>query len=110
MKRDFMQVVRRHGRAVSLWENGAERTGYAFLQPLYDKDERLLPTPLGRRAQGRFLCLCEPELAPDQAGEDAWLVCGEASYDIVAAQPVYFGNERLFCWVVLNPRDGEVDQ
>ena len=110
MRRDFLQIVRRHGRPVSLWEQGVERTGYAFLQPLYDKDERLLPTPLGRRTQGRMLCLCEPGLAPHEAGEEAWLACGGAEYDIVAAQPVYFGAECLFCWAVLSPRDSGVGE
>lgn len=107
MKRDFSRLVRRYGCEAALEENGVETLGMAFLQPMGDKEERLLPTALGRREQGRMLCLCEPGLAPEKAGEEARLTCGGKVYRIVTAQPVCFGGETLFCWTVLIPEDEE---
>ena len=51
---DFLRLVRRWGCEASLRENGVETLGMVFLQSLGDKEERFLPTPLGRRAQGRM--------------------------------------------------------
>lgn len=107
MKRDFSRLVRRYGREVFLRENGVDTMGMAFIQPVGDKSERLIPTPLGRREQGRLLCLCENGLALETAGEEARLWCGGRAYRVVTAQPVYFGEESLFCWAVLLPDDEE---
>lgn len=107
MKRDFSRLVRRYGREVFLREDDVDTLGMAFVQPMGDKDERLLPTALGRREQGRLLCLCESALAMEKAGEDARLWCGGCAHRIVTAQPIYFGEEALFCWAVLLPDDEE---
>lgn len=107
MTKDFSKLVRRYGRDVSLWENGVETLGRAFLQPMRDKEDRMIPTQLGRRDQGRFLYLGESGVAVDQAGEEAYLSCEGTHYDILAAQPVYFGSEILFRWAALIPRDRE---
>lgn len=107
MKRDFLRLVRHYGCEAALKENGVETLGMAFIQPLRDKEERTRPTALGRREQGRMLCLCEPGLAPESAGEEAQLSCGGKVYRILTAQPVCFGEEKLFCWAVLLPEDEE---
>lgn len=107
MKRDFLRLVRRYGCEVALRENGVETLGMAFLQPLGERSERWLPTALGRRQQGRMLCLCESGLAPERAGEDAVLLCAGQVYRIVTAQPMKLGEETLFCWAILYPEDEE---
>lgn len=107
MTGDFTRLARRYGRAAALRENGGETVGMVFLQPLREKEERLAPTPLGRREQGRFLCLGEPGLGLDGAGEGARLSCGGEDYDIVTARPVRLGERVLFTWAVLTPRDRE---
>ena len=89
-------------------EHGVETLGKAFLQPMKDKKEKFLPTALGRREQGRMLCFCEPGLAPEKAGEEARLTCGEKCYRILTAQQVCVGSEAVFCWAVLLPEDEEV--
>lgn len=107
MKRDFARLAGRYGQDVCLREDGVDTLGRAFLQPLWEKDGERLPTPLGRRERGRFLCLAEPGLGLDRAGEEACLICGGRAFEIAAAQPVYFGADILFCWAVLKPRDEE---
>lgn len=107
MKRDFLRLARKYGREIILSENGVETIGMAFVQPMRDKEEKLVPTPLGRRERGRMLCLCEPGLAPEKAGEEARILCGGKRYRIVTAQPECFGEETLFCWAILLPDDEE---
>lgn len=107
MRRDFLRLVRHWGCEAVLRENGVETLGMVFLQSMGDKEERRMPTALGRREQGRMLCLCEPGLAPEKAGEDARLICREKSYRIVTAQPTCADGETLFCWAVLLPEDEE---
>ena len=107
MKQSFLRLVRKYGREVILSENGIDTIGMAFVQPMRDKEERLLPTPLGRREQGRMLCLSEPGLALEKSGEEARLLCAGKVYRMVTAQPEYFGENKLFCWAVLVPDDEE---
>ena len=103
MKRDFLHLVRKYGRQVMVSEHGVDTIGMAFVQPMREKDEKFLPTPLGRKEQGRMLCLSEPGLALEQAGEEARLLIGGKGYRLLTAQPEYFGEEKLFCWAVLVP-------
>lgn len=108
MKRDFQRLVRKYGRQVLVSEHGVDTIGMAFVQPMREKEEKLLPTPLGRREQGKMLCLSEPGLALEQAGEEARLLVGEQCYRLLTARPEYFGEEKLFCWAVLIPdEEGE---
>jgi len=107
MRRDFLRLARKYGREVILSEDGVDTIGMAFVQPMRDKDEKLLPTPLGRREQGRMLCISEPGLALEKAGEEAKLLCGGKTYRVVTAQPEYFGADKLFCWAILIPDDEE---
>ena len=107
MKRDFLRLVRKYGCEAVLTEDGVDTLGMAFVQPMKDKEEKWLPTALGRMEKGRMLCLCEPGLAPEKAGEEAILACGGATYRIVTAQAVQFAGETLVCWAVLRPeREG----
>ena len=107
MRQDFLRLVRRYGREIVLSENGVDTIGMAFVQPVRDKEEKLLPTPLGRREQGRMLCLCEPGLAPEKAGEEARVLCGGKRWRIVTARPEYLRGETLFCWAILLPDEEE---
>ena len=105
MKRDFLRLVKKYGRQVVLSEDGVDTIGMAFVQPMEEKKEKLIPTPLGRREQGQVLCLSEPGLVLEQAGEEARLLCGGKVYRVLTAQPEYFGENKLFCWAVLVPDD-----
>lgn len=107
MKRDFLRLVRRYGCEAVLTEDGVDTLGMAFIQPMKDKGEKWRPTPLGRQETGRMLCLCEPGLAPEKAGEEALLTCGGVRYRIVTAQAVQVAGETVFCWAVLLPDDEE---
>lgn len=107
MRRDFLRLVRRYGREVILSEDGVDTLGMAFVQNMREKEEKHRPTPLGWREQGRMLCLSEPGLALEKAGEEAKLLCGGERYRVVTARPEYFGEEKLFCWAILAPDDEE---
>ena len=107
MRRDFLRLVRKYGCEAVLTEDGVDTLGMAFLQPMKDREEKWKPTPLGRQETGRMLCLCEPGLAPEKAGEEALLSCGGGLWRIVTAQAVQVGGETLFSWAVLLPAEKE---
>jgi hypothetical protein len=108
MKRDFLRLVRKYGRQVLVSEHGVDTIGMAFVQPMREKEETFLPTPLGRRRQGKLLCLSEPGLALEQADEEARLLIDGKSYRLLTARPEYLGEDKLFCWAILIPdEEGE---
>lgn len=108
MRQDFLRLVKKYGRQVLVSEHGVDTIGMAFVQPIREKEEMLLPTPLGRKEQGRMLCLSEPGLALEQAGEETRLLVDGKYYRLLTARPEYFGEKKLFCWAVLIPdEEGE---
>ena len=107
MKRDFLHLVKKYGRQVMVSERGVDTIGMAFVQPMREKEEKFLPTPLGRKEQGRMLCLSEPGLALERADEAARLLVDGRRYRLLNAQPEYFGEEKLFCWAILVPDEEE---
>lgn len=107
MKRDLLRLVRRYGCEAVLTEDGVDTLGMVFLQTMQDRGEKWEPTPLGRQEKGRMLCLCEPGLAPEKAGEEARLTCCGTVWRIVTAQAVRMGSETLFSWAVLLPAEEE---
>ena len=89
-------MVKKYGRQVMVSEHGVDTIGMAFVQPMREKNEKFLPTPLGRKEQGRMLCLSEPGLALERVGEEARLLAGGKCYRLLTAQPEYFGEENCF--------------
>lgn len=104
----FEAVLNRYGRPLSVHRGGEEQIGPALVQPLFEKDEQWLPSPLGRRRTDRFLCLAAPELRLDGLGEDDYVKWDGAAYDVTAAQSVALGSRTLYQWAVLEVREEEV--
>lgn len=100
----FVNILRKYGRPMSVSRDGKEQTGRAMVQPLFEKDRQWLPSPLGNVRQDRFLCLAEPQLPLEGAD---YAQCDGISYDILTAHPVPLGEEVLYQWAVLNIREGE---
>ena len=103
----FEAVLARYGKPISVHRDGKEQIGLAMVQPLFEKEEQRLPSPLGRRRTDRFLCLAAPELRLDGLGEDGFLEWDGAAYDVTAAHSVGLGDRVLYQWAVLRVREDE---
>lgn len=103
----FEAVLQKYGRPLSVHRNGEEQIGLAMVQPLFEKDEQRLPSPLGRRRTDRFLCLASPELKLDGLGEDDYIEWDSTAYDAATVQSVELGSRTLYQWAVLTPREEE---
>ena len=103
----FEAVLARYGKPVSVHRDGKEQIGMAMVQPLFEKEEQRLPSPLGRRRTDRFLCLASPGLELDGLGEEDFLVWDGTRYDVVTAQKVELGSRVLYQWAVVRVREEE---
>lgn len=98
-------LLRRHGRQARLVSGGTETAGLAMVQPLLDRDDQWIPTPLGRMRGDRFLYIGEPALPVDELGEAGYVVWEGQAYEVVTAQPVRLGGKLLYRWAVLTVRE-----
>jgi len=98
-------LLRRHGGQARLVSRGAEDAGLAMIQPLFDKDDQWIPTPLGRMRGDRFLYIGEPALPVDELGEMGYVLWEGQAYEVVTAQQVKLGGKLLYRWAVLTVRE-----
>lgn len=101
----FDAVLRRYGKPVSVHRNGKEQIGLAMVQPLFEKEEQWLPSPLGRTRQDRFLCLASPELDLNGLGEEDFLEWDGGRWDVMTTQRAELGDAALYQWAVLKARE-----
>lgn len=104
-------ILRRYGQEMTVCAGpeGPETPVRAMLQPIRAnrrEEEQVLPTPLGRRREDRFLYLGQAEV-PLKAGTGAFLRWREEQYAVQSAQPIYLGKELSHWWAVLVPMDEE---
>lgn len=78
-----------------------------MVQPLFEREQQWLPSPLGRTRQDRFLCLASPELDLNGLGTENYVEWDSTAYDVSTVQSVELGEKRLYWWAVLRVRDGE---
>ena len=110
-ERALAVLLARYGQPVALYGAGGQELarGRAFLQPILERGEeglQRLPTPLGKQRRDRFLCLADPALPMEEAGEGHIASMG-TEYVFRALQPVYVGERRSHWWGVLQVRDRE---
>ncbi len=109
MSGEFEAILRRYGRAVTLYprDGGAAMAGYAFLQPMPETKQsrrQRLPSPLGESCEARFLYLGSTALALDAA---AFLCCEGRDYDIRQAQQIHLGRLPHHWRAILRLREEE---
>ena len=103
MQRQWESILRRYGQSVEVCTAGECRQVRAFLQNVLDKDEQLVPSPLGLRREERVLYLgpAGVELKP----RESVVFCGGAGYEVCSARSVGDGHHM---WAVLQRKEGEV--
>ena len=102
MDRQWEQLLRRYGRTVEVCDAGGSRQVRAFVQQVLDRDEQLVPSPLGLRREERALYLgpVQVELHPRQSVV-RW---GGADYEVCSTRNV----EGHHIWAVLQRKEAGV--
>ena len=102
MDRQWEDILRRYGVEVQVRTGGACRRVKAFLQPVLDREEQLVPTPLGLRREERVLYLgsVQVRLSPRKSTV-RW---GGADYEVCSTRNV----EGHHVWAVLQRKEGTV--
>ena len=100
MDRQWEDILRRYGVEVQVRTGGECRQVKAFLQPVLDREEQLVPTPLGLRREERVLYLgpVGTALIPMESIVN-W---GGADYEVRSTRNV--GNHHI--WAVLQRKEG----
>lgn len=104
----FKRLLERYGQSVEVHYRD-EPVGApcrAFVQPILERKEQELPSPLGWAGQKRWLYLGDPE-APLEGLEDGYLVWQGRRFEIVRAQAVRVGARVSHWWAVLRERERE---
>lgn len=105
----FTRTITRFGAPMTAVDAaGAEAgTAPALVQPLREREDQRLPTPLGRRRTDRLLCLSHPDLPLDTLGERGFVRWQGEEYRIITTQKVLAGRETAYRWALLRPREEE---
>ena len=100
MDRQWEDILRRYGVDVQVRTGGKCRRVKAFLQNILDREEQLVPTPLGLRREERVLYLgpVGAALTPMESIVN-W---GGADYEVRSTRNV--GNHHI--WAVLQRKEG----
>lgn len=92
--RTFTELLRRYGQEVELYYSG-EPAGVpcrAFVQPILERKEQELPSPLGRVRQDKWLYLGDPKM-PLNSPEKGYVLWQGKQYRVLNAHPVYLGKQ-----------------
>lgn len=103
MKSEWEAILRRYGQRVTV-TRGGERWGVkAFVQPVRDRDDQLVPSPLGLRREERCLYL-GPAGLPLFPRESV-VTWGGVEYEVCSTHPVGDGHH---VWAILRRREKEI--
>lgn len=102
----FSALLDRYGQRVELFytDGGAAVSCRALIQPLRERKEQQLPTPLGQVRQDRWRYLGDPAV-PLEGMEGGYLLWKGQAYEVVTAQPVELGGAVNHWWAILRRRD-----
>ena len=100
MDRQWEAILHRYGQSVEVCTDGECRQVKAFMQNMLDRDEQLVPSPLGLRREERVLYLgsVQVRLFPRKSTV-RW---GGADYEVCSTRNV----EGHHVWAVLQRKEG----
>ena len=100
MDRQWEDILRRYGVEVQVCTGGECRRVKAFLQPVLDREEQLVPTPLGLRREERVLYLGPVGVALTPM--ESIVNRDGANYEVRSTRNV--GNHHI--WAILQRKEG----
>ena len=92
----FAGLLEQYGQTVEVCR-GEEAVGIAcraFVQPVLEKREQMVPTPLGQVRQDRWLYLGDPAVPLELAEEPAW---GSPPIPLKSASMLFLGG-KIICF------------
>lgn len=106
MEREWSAILAQYGQEVSLsGPQTGSTTVRAFLQPVLDRQEQFVPSPLGVRREERWLYLGPPE-EELTAGETQVIWQGR-TFEVDSARQVWAGSGPSHWWALLRPAEKE---
>ena len=119
MRELWEKVLEKYGQEVALVREDGRRAVRALFQPVEEKREGELPSPLGRAPVGRYLYLGPP--GGGQVGRGAWGGGGGAEgkltvgavwvegrgFRILRYREYWVGGEKIYWWAVAEEREAE---
>lgn len=97
MKREWHAILNRYGRQISVCTPGQEEVSVkVFLQPVLDRDDQLVPSPLGLRREEQMLYLGPSDVALSPG--ETMIRDGQARYEVRSTRNVEDGHH---VWAIL---------
>ena len=98
----FHAVVREIGQQVEVWRDGVLLgTGYAYLEPVFDREDQFPPTDLGLRRRETQICYGQATLPLDPSPGETLVKAGGDTDRVISSPAVKEGPDRSFCLVYL---------
>lgn len=102
----FHAVVREIGQQVEVWRDGVLLgTGYAYLEPVFDREDQFQPTDLGLRRRETQICYGQATLPLDPSPGETLVKAGGDTYRVISSHAVKEGPYRIFWRVYLEWRE-----
>lgn len=93
----FRAIVRQTGQQVEVWREGVLLgTGYARIEPAFDREDQFQPTDLGLRRKETQICYGEPDLPLAPAPGETLVKAGGDTYRVLSSRPMKEGPRRVF--------------
>ena len=104
-KRTVERLIRMCGREVRFPAEEGQVSFLAYLNPVREKSDRIIPTESGVFHQGRWLLLAAAEDAP-LVKNGAVFYAGEEPFVVERAEKVFFGKELIYLWAMVSKAEG----
>ena len=98
------RLIYQCGRKVYLYEQG-EKCFTAYLNPIRERTEKIVPTESGVLHQGKWLMLAAAQDA-DLVQNRAIFRAGEDRFIVERAEKVFFGKEAAYLWAIVQKAEG----
>lgn len=104
MKELWEKVLEEYGQEVALVREDGRRAVRALFQPVEEKREGELPSPLGRAPVGRYLYLGPAGEDLEDVREMEWEGRG---FRILRYREYWVGGEKIYWWAVAEEKEAE---
>lgn len=99
------RLIYQCGRKVYFPYEQGEKCFTAYLNPIRERTEKIVPTESGVLHQGRWLMLVSAQDA-DLVQNGAIFRAGENRFIVERAEKVFFGKEAAYLWAIVQKAEG----
>lgn len=99
------RLIYQCGRKVYFPYEQGEKCFTAYLNPIRERTEKIVPTESGVLHQGKWLMLAAAQDA-DLVQNGAIFRAGEDRFIVERAEKVFFGKEAAYLWAIVQKAEG----